>query len=164
MRLWIGPDGERIDLDGMDISHSMAVVRDAVLYGLDPDPLDRHWAEVEAGDADLDFDTVIVLAEMTGWVRVSRDAAKGALAVSASSEKHARRGLASVVGDGLPGPVQLEIEALGGGVIERCFRNLDAEEALAFLDKGRLSPARSYATPVAVTALLEALPSPAPVP
>lgn len=161
MRLWIGPDGERIDLDETDMSHSLAVARDPARYGLAPDPIERHLADFEAGENDLDYETLIAMAEMKGWVRVSRDADFGSLlAVSASDERTARRALAALF-DGLVPALLLEIERIEDGKLKRSFRDLDEDAALAFVVKGRLPPKREHVTEVDTPELLEALRSPA---
>lgn len=160
MRLWVGPEGERIELDERDMPHSVAVARDPARYGLAPDPIERHLADFEAGENNLDYETLIAMAEMKGWVRVSRDAFGSLLAVSASDERTARRALAALF-DGPVPALLLEIERIEDGKLKRSFRDLDEDAALAFVVRGRLPPKREHVTEVDTPELLEALRSPA---
>lgn len=163
MRLWIGPDNEIIDLDEDDLPHSLSVTGDPALFGLDPGPVARHMAEIETPGRDLDFDydTIIVLAEMNGWVRVSRDASKGQAAVSASSTRQARRAIAHLMelAPGSPA-IDLEIERIDGVHVDRLFCSLSADETARFVRLGSLPACRKYRTNVEDIGLLEALSGP----
>lgn len=160
MRLWIGPDDEIIDLDDEDEPHSLFVAKRPERFGLREAPVSAHLAALQAPgcDCEFDYDTVIVMAEMNGWVRMSRDASKGAAAVSASDPRHARRAIKLLAGLA-PGfmSVDLEIERIDRDCVVRSLRRLPPDEVVRFMDKGILSPERTYSTAIAEPSLLEAL-------
>lgn len=95
-RLWLSLRGEAIELDSGH-PHSVYVMEHPETFGLTPEqlaPLQQQWDE----EGELDFDRVILLAELNGWVRVSSDA--GWLtgqhtipALSAASANNVRYGL-----------------------------------------------------------------------
>lgn len=165
MRLWIGPDDEIIDLDVDYESHSLAVANEPDRFGLLAGPVRQHMEDIADpdGDRDFDYDTVIVMAETKGWVRLSRDAMKGSAAVSASDPAHARRALRKLLRDA-PGfvSVDLEIERFEGNAVIRSMRMLGPEETLAFVRHGKLPDTDAYSTPVAEPLLLAALVEPVP--
>lgn len=143
MRLWISPDHERIDLDDLDdgISHSIMVVDNPALYGIDPVSMQDYMRSINNEETDeiFDYDAVITLAEMDGWVRVSRDAANGRLAISASKALTARRAVRKLEEDGFYiGSVDLHFEWIVGGVIRSEFRILDEDDLALFVRHGRL--------------------------
>lgn len=140
MRLWISPDQLRIELED-GVSHSATVVADPSSYGIDPDAMERYMRSLDDDDTDapFDFDTVIALAEMGGWVRVSKDASRGGLAVSASAARQARKAIRHLEADGFHlGAVQLQLEIVDGPVIRSEFRTLDEDQVAMFVRHGRL--------------------------
>lgn len=168
MRLWISPDNDIVDLDDEDEPHSLFVANHPEWFGLREAPVRAHLEALRDPEADLefDYDTVIVMAEMGGWVRMSRDASQGSAAVSASDPKHARRALRHL-SELAPGfmAVDLEIERIEGKSVVRCLRRLSPDETILFMDRGILPPARSYSTEISETSLLDALlPEPAATP
>lgn len=168
MRLWISPDNDIVDLDVEDEPHSLFVANHPERFGLREAPVRAHLAALRDPEADLefDYDTVIVMAEMGGWVRMSRDASHGAAAVSACDPKHARRAL-RLLSDLAPGftSVDLEIECIEGESVVRSLRRLSSDETILFTDRGILPPALSYSTEISETSLLDALlPEPAVAP
>jgi len=160
MRLWIGPDNETVDLDAEDEPHSLFVAKRPEAFGLAEAPLAAHLAALRDPDCDIefDYDTVIVMAETNGWVRVARDAADNAAAVSASHPRHARRAIRHL-SELVPGfmSVDLEIERFEGACVARSLRRLSPDEVLLFMDKGVLPPGRTYTTEISEVSLLEAL-------
>jgi hypothetical protein len=143
MRLWISPELEKIEInDG--ISHSMTVVDDPLRYGLDPIAVADYMRLVNDGDADVqfDFDAVITLAEMAGWVRISGyDFSDGReIALSTSDARPARRVLRAMREDGLSfeGGVALEFERILNGRIIMEHRSLDTAGVDLFIQSGRL--------------------------
>lgn len=160
MRLWIGPEGEMVDLDLEDRPHSLAVAQDPERFGLAPGPLVDHLAECDDPDLDVefDYDTVILLAETKGWTRISRDATAGTLAVSAASETAARRAIRLLEGRGHGSlAFEVEIERFDGGFVRRSLHRMDMRQAAAFMRGGRLPAGRSHVTLVDRQDLLASL-------
>ena len=162
MRLWIGPDNEMVDLDLVDLPHSFYVAENPDRFGLAPGIVKAHMEKAFSsdGDFDFDYDTVIVMAEMNGWVRVSRDAtSSGQAAVSASCEKDAQRAIIflSGIAPGFTG-ADVEIERLVGSRVERTFASLSPDDTIRFMKHGVLKNAHRFASEVGDPDLLEALP------
>jgi hypothetical protein len=153
MRLWISPELEKIEIEDGG-SHSTTIVDDPLRYGLDPVAVADYMREIndEDADAQFDFETVISLAEMAGWVRTSRDGARqdGEIAISACDVRRARKAIRSLIEDGhhFPGGIKLHIERIEGSLIVSEYRDLDGEALDLFLHNGRLPMARRDVTSV----------------
>ncbi|NTF23491.1 hypothetical protein G6L37_34540 [Agrobacterium rubi] len=151
MRFWISPDLHRIEIYDGD-NHSMAVVGDPAAYGLDPASVSDYMRALEDEESDFEFDynAVIVLAEMAGWVRTSRDVdfGGGEVAVSASDVRRARKAIRSLLEDGhlFPGGIKLEIDRIEGNSVLSEYRVLDSEAVDLFAEAGRLPMAKRYTT------------------
>lgn len=144
-RLWIGPDATITDLDLVMISHSMAVASDPRSFGLEDDMFSRHMALVDDGECDFDFERAILLAEMQGWVRTSRDTSFTPMAVSATNPSHAAKAIQCIIGKGYDiSQLTLEIERITSGTIETNYHVLDNRDLRMFLKYGRLPSGNSY--------------------
>lgn len=154
MRLWISPELEKIEIaDGE--SHSKTIVEDPLRFDLDPAAVADYMRVVNDGDADVqfDFDAVITLAEMAGWVRLSGDLAGtgiGELAVSAGDARSARKALRGLQEEGhsFAGGIGLEFERIHGNSIVSEHRSLDEASVCLFIQRGRLPLAQRGEIPV----------------
>lgn len=157
MRLWVGPDGQLINLDdGEEMAHSWAVCIGAADYGLDPEPVADHRRKFDAGEVDLDYDLLITMAEMAGWSRISRDAKGTSLAISGSSIENCRAALKAVRPFGLnANSFYLEIEVIDGNVLRRSHCDLSTASALSRFEKfGVHPPMKTYTWPITDNELL----------
>jgi hypothetical protein len=147
MRLWISPELETIEIADGD-SHSMTIVEDPQRYDLDPVAVAEYMRLVNDGDADVqfDFDAVITLAEMAGWVRISGYAAADGdeTALSASDARSARKAVRSMKEAGHPfhHGLALEFERIQNGRIVMEHRSLSAADVDLFCETGRLPMAQ----------------------
>jgi hypothetical protein len=143
MRLWISPELEKFEIADGD-SHSMTIVEDPLRFGLDPAAVADYMRLINDGDADFqfDFDAVITLAEMVGWVRISGYVTEdgGDIALSASDARWARKALRSMheCGHRFHYGLGLEFERIENGRIVTEHRSLNAAAVDLFIQTGRL--------------------------
>ncbi len=154
MRLWISPELEKIEIADGD-SHSMTIVEDPLRFDLDPAAVADYMRLVNDGDSDVqfDFDAVITLAEMAGWVRISAylpGIGGSQMGLSAPDARRARKALRSMQEDGhsFAGGVGLEFERIQGKAIVSEHRSLDAAAVDLFIQRGRLPMAQRGSIPV----------------
>lgn len=150
MRLWISPNLEKIEICDGD-SHSLTIVEDPERYGLDPTAVSDYMKIVndEDSDCEFDFDTIITLAEMAGWVRTSHDSNRGngEIGISASDARRARKAIRNLIEEGhcFEGGVVLAIERIEGMSSVCEYRTLDSEAVDLFVHSGRLPMAQRSA-------------------
>lgn len=144
MRLWFSPELEKIEIADGD-SHSMTIIENPLRFDLDPAAVADYMRVANDGDADVqfDFDAVITLAEMAGWVRLSGELAGtgiGELAVSAGDARSARKALRGLQEEchSFAGSVGLELERIHGSSIVSEHRSLDEASVRLFIQRGRL--------------------------
>lgn len=151
-RIWLGPNGEIIDVCALDVSHSGCVANSPATFGLDAEA----FASVDLIDeeGEFDFDTVIALAQTNGWIRVSTDSFKnkqGMLSISAGNADAVRRGIRHLHRIGvLIDSAEISIERFQGETIVGSFHVLDELALKRFLRGGQL-PASAYVSAIPVT-------------
>jgi hypothetical protein len=163
VRCWISPDLKVLAVDDEN-SHAITVADDPEGFGLDCAATNEHLALVEAGDACLDYESIIVLAEMAGWVRVSQAERSGwvrtsgtVVSIGAADIETARRAIRHLERSGcvIEG-VELEIARVDGGSIRSAYRYLEIEQVRQFVKHGRLSEASFGELAVEAIDLVEA--------
>ena len=137
-RLWVGPDGETLDCDEMDMSHALGVVTYPERFGLSCFA-DRLRESFESDD--FDFDLVIALAERAGWARVSRDAtAASTVAISAATPRAAARavGVLSRHHGIVAARIDVEISLVADGRLLQTYHEVEGSDVRSFERYARL--------------------------
>jgi hypothetical protein len=144
-RMWLGPEGQSINLDNPWMSHHDYVIDHSATFGLD----DTSEANGYAGDYDVNV--IDALAEENGWVRISADItdvrASSGILISASSIGDVRRALKWLFDHSYyPEHLEIEVEEVNMGRVRYLEHHvLNGEEIDYFYRYGRVQRQRMHA-------------------